>query len=129
MSFIGRRVSRALTARPSSQHMRDWCAARTTAEALEALDAAGLPAGPIYTPQQALDDPQVAAMEFLHAIADYPGLHRARAGLGLACDPERNSGGITQRAAAAGRAHRAMLAELGYAPARDRRPQRDQGVV
>ncbi|MDE1923518.1 MAG: CoA transferase, partial [Gammaproteobacteria bacterium] len=52
--------------------MEDWCAERTTAEALAALEAAGLPAGPVYTPQQALDDPQVAAMGFLHSIADYP---------------------------------------------------------
>src|ERR1700731_4438205 len=48
------------------ERMAGWCAARTTGEALAALDAAGLPAGPVYSPQQALDDPQVAAMRFLH---------------------------------------------------------------
>jgi len=58
------------------ERMSRWCAERTTAEALVELEAAGLPAGPIYTPQQALDDPQVAAMRFFEAIGDYPGLER-----------------------------------------------------
>jgi crotonobetainyl-CoA:carnitine CoA-transferase CaiB-like acyl-CoA transferase len=37
------------------------------------LDAARLPASPLYSPQQVLDDPHVQAMGFLQAV-DYPGL-------------------------------------------------------
>lgn len=59
------------------ERMSRWCAERTTAQALAELEAAGLPAGPVYTPQQALDDPQVAAMHFFEAIGNYPGLERA----------------------------------------------------
>ena len=36
--------------------MQKWCDSRTVAEALEALEANRIPAGAIYTPQQALDD-------------------------------------------------------------------------
>ncbi|MGF1544930.1 MAG: CaiB/BaiF CoA transferase family protein [Parvularculaceae bacterium] len=44
--------------------MADWCAARTRAEALAALEAAGVPAGPALSMQEALDNPQAAAMGF-----------------------------------------------------------------
>ena len=56
--------------------MAAWCALHTTAQALAALEAAGIPAGPVYTPREALEDPQVAAMGFLRMISDFPGLTR-----------------------------------------------------
>ena len=42
-----------------SERTARWCAERTTAEALADLEAARVPAGPVYTPQQALDDEHV----------------------------------------------------------------------
>ncbi|WP_336713760.1 CaiB/BaiF CoA transferase family protein [Arthrobacter sp. USHLN218] len=39
----------------------EWAAGRTVAEALAALDAAGVPAGPIYTAADIVDDEQYAA--------------------------------------------------------------------
>ncbi|HEY2683826.1 MAG TPA: CoA transferase [Steroidobacteraceae bacterium] len=56
------------------ERMSAWCAERSTSSALEALQAGGIPAGPVYSPQQALDDPQVQVMHFLHAVTAYPGL-------------------------------------------------------
>ena len=108
--------------------MTDWCAARTTGEVLEALDAAGLPAGPIYTPQQALDDPQVAAMEYLHAIADYPGLHRPVPVSGLPVTLSATPGMTPKRPPLLGEHTDAVLAELGYTPS-EIIALRDQGVV
>ncbi len=99
------------------EKMSGWCAARTTAEALAALDAAGLPAGPIYTPQQALDDPQVAAMNFLHAIGDFPGLHRPVPVSGLPVDLSATPGSTPQRPPRLGEHTDSVLAELGYTPA------------
>ena len=61
--------------------MRAWCATRTTARRVAQLNARRLPAGPVLTPQQALDDPQVAAMKFLKSVADYPGLCTPGAGV------------------------------------------------
>ena len=116
MSFIGPTSRGAITARPSSTRMTDWCAARTTGEALEALDAAGLPAGPVLTPQQALDDPQVAAMEYLHAIADYPGLHRPVPVTGLPVTLSATPGMTPKRPPLLGEHTDAVLAELGYTP-------------
>src|SRR5688572_2790500 len=42
-----------------SKRRGEWTMQRTTAEALEELEAAKIPAGPLYTPQQALDDANV----------------------------------------------------------------------
>jgi crotonobetainyl-CoA:carnitine CoA-transferase CaiB-like acyl-CoA transferase len=73
------------------ERMTRWCAERSTAEAITALEAAGLPAGPVLSPQQALDDPQVATMRFFEAIGDYPGLERpvpvVRLPLALGAEP------------------------------------------
>ncbi len=99
------------------QSMSAWCAARTSAEALAALDAAGLPAGPIYSPQQALDDPQVAAMNFLHAIADFPGLRRPVPISGLPVDLSVTPGTAPGRPPLLGEHTDAVLAELGYTTA------------
>jgi crotonobetainyl-CoA:carnitine CoA-transferase CaiB-like acyl-CoA transferase len=110
------------------ERMAEWCAARTTAEALEALDGAGLPAGPIHTPQQALDDPQVAAMRFLHSIADYPGLRRSVPVSGLPVDLSATPGKSPERPPLLGEHTDAVLAELGYTPA-EITALREQGVV
>ena len=56
-----------------SERMARWCAERTSAEALDALCAAGIPAGPVLSPQAALDHPQVQAMSLFERVA-YPGL-------------------------------------------------------
>ena len=94
--------------------MRQWCGGRTTAQAIAELEAVGLPAGPVHSPQQALDDPQVAAMEFLKAIDDYPGLPRAAPVPDL---PVRFSGmdaGISARPPLLGEHTDALLGDLGY---------------
>jgi crotonobetainyl-CoA:carnitine CoA-transferase CaiB-like acyl-CoA transferase len=56
-----------------SERMARWCAARTTADVLAALERAQIPAGPVQSPAQALADPHVRATRMLHAV-DYPGL-------------------------------------------------------
>ena len=52
-----------------SERMAAWCAERTRDEALEALAAAHVPAGPVLKPQEALDHPQVQALGLLHPVA------------------------------------------------------------
>ncbi|MYF06863.1 MAG: CoA transferase, partial [Rhodospirillaceae bacterium] len=58
-----------------SERMAAWCAGRTRDEALEALAAAHVPAGPVLKPQEALDHPQVRALGLLHPVA-WPGTDR-----------------------------------------------------
>jgi crotonobetainyl-CoA:carnitine CoA-transferase CaiB-like acyl-CoA transferase len=109
--------SRADHSAPILERMRQWCATRSTAEAVAQLTAAGLPAGPVLTPQQALDDPQVAAMKFLTAVTGYPGLPRAAQVSGLPVSFSTIGGGITAAPPTTGEHSRQILATLGYSVA------------
>lgn len=55
--------------------MAAWCADKSSEDALAALQKAGVPAGPVLTMQQALDNPQVEAMGFLKQVM-FDGLPR-----------------------------------------------------
>jgi crotonobetainyl-CoA:carnitine CoA-transferase CaiB-like acyl-CoA transferase len=108
--------------------MRQWCGERTTAQAMSELEAAGLPAGPVYTPQQALDDPQAAAMGFLKAIDEYPGLPRPAPVPDLPLRFSSMRAGITARPPQAGEHTDALLGELGYST-EEIAALRAQGIV
>jgi crotonobetainyl-CoA:carnitine CoA-transferase CaiB-like acyl-CoA transferase len=58
-----------------SERCARWCATRTVAEALAELERAKVPAGPILSPQQLLDDPHVRAAGYFATVA-YPGLNQ-----------------------------------------------------
>jgi len=94
--------------------MRQWCSERTTDEALRELQAVGLPAGPVQTLQQALDHPQVAAMQVLHAITDFPGLQRPAQVPDLPVRLSVSGGGITDRPPLLGEHTDEVLRGLGY---------------
>ena len=55
-----------------SERTAAWAANFTTAEALDALAKARLPAGPVLSPQQLLDDPHVKGARMMEPM-DYPG--------------------------------------------------------
>lgn len=110
-----------------SERMGRWCAERTSAEALEILGKAMLPAGPVLKPQQALDDPHVQAMQFFQDV-DYPGLPRPAP---LARTPVRLSdtpASIRHRAPTLGEHTDAILAQLGYDEA-EIAALREQGAI
>jgi crotonobetainyl-CoA:carnitine CoA-transferase CaiB-like acyl-CoA transferase len=96
-----------------SERMARWCAERTTAAALAILGQEKIPAAPVLTPQQALDDPQVRAMGFLQPL-DYPGLPRpapiAKTPVWLSETP----GGIRRRAPLLGEHTEQILRQIGY---------------
>ncbi|MBV8088759.1 MAG: CoA transferase [Alphaproteobacteria bacterium] len=56
-----------------SERMSKWCAERSCAEALSALEEANIVAGQVYSPQQVLDDPHIRAAGLLQEVS-YPGL-------------------------------------------------------
>lgn len=55
-----------------SERTNAWSKTLTTAEALAKLEEARIPAGPVYSPQQVLDDPHVNAIG-LFSKMEYPG--------------------------------------------------------
>jgi crotonobetainyl-CoA:carnitine CoA-transferase CaiB-like acyl-CoA transferase len=110
-----------------SERLGAWCAARSRDEAIRAFEAARIPAGPVHSPQQALDDAHVRASGMLREIA-FPGAPRPAP---VADTPVRLSatpGAIRGRAPLLGEHTEAILAEIGYPPEHVAR-LRDAGVV
>jgi crotonobetainyl-CoA:carnitine CoA-transferase CaiB-like acyl-CoA transferase len=107
-------ASRGDHSAPIIERMRQWCAERTSDAAIAELERAGIPAGRVQTPQQALDDPQVAAMGFLRAVADYPGLPAAARVPDLPIRFSTLSAGITSRPPTLGEHTDQLLGALGY---------------
>ncbi len=97
-----------------SARMAEWCAARTSAQCIAALNEARIPCGPVLTPQQALADPHIVAKQFMKDI-DYPGLPKpapvARTPVNLTGTPVIDE----TRAPTLGEHADEILAELGYA--------------
>ena len=65
--------SRADNGAVIAARMSEWCAERSCAEALAALEEASIVAGQVYSPQQAFDDPHIRAAHLLEE-APYPTL-------------------------------------------------------
>jgi crotonobetainyl-CoA:carnitine CoA-transferase CaiB-like acyl-CoA transferase len=106
-------ISRGDNGAVVSARMSRWCAERTTAEALEILGAAKIPAGPVLKPQQALDDPQVNAMRFFQPV-EFPGAPRPAPVAKVPVQLSETPGSIRRRAPLLGEHTDEILEELGY---------------
>jgi crotonobetainyl-CoA:carnitine CoA-transferase CaiB-like acyl-CoA transferase len=93
--------------------MSRWCGERTTAEALEILGAAKIPAGPVLKPQQTLDDPQVNAMGIFQPI-EFPGAPRPAPVARVPVRLSETPGSIRRRAPLLGEHTDEILTGLGY---------------
>ena len=98
-------LGRGKHARVVSERLGAWCAARSRADALKAFEAARVPAGPVHSPQEALDDAHIRASGILREIA-YPGSPHPRASGGYADPAVGNARRDPRPRADAGRARR-----------------------
>ena len=96
-----------------SERMSRWTAERTTEQALAELEKVQIPAGPLYSPQQALEDAHIRAAGLL-ADTDYPGLPRPAPLAPTPVDLSETPGTFRHRAPKLGEHTDAILGELGY---------------
>ena len=108
-------ISRGTNGEVLCTRMADWCAGRTVREAINACEAQKIPCGPVYTPQQVLEDPHVLAMGYLRNI-EYPGIGVP---VPVAETPFRFASadvGVKRRAPLLGEHTEEIMADLGYGP-------------
>ncbi len=98
-----------------SERMARWCAERTTSESLAALEAARIPAGPVLSPQQTLDDAHVTAVGFLTALG-FPGAPVPAPVMGVPFSMSEGCAGMTSRAPELGEHTDGVLDDLGFTP-------------
>ena len=108
-------ISRGDNGELISARMAAWCAERTSAEALAAMEEARLPAGPVMSPQEVLDDPHIAAKGLFQAV-EYPGLDKPAPIMVTPVELSETPGQIRHRAPTLGEHTDQIMAELGYTP-------------
>ena len=93
--------------------MTRWCAARTRDEAIQELERARIPCGPVYDLDEVLSDEQVRARQLLEAI-DYPGSAKAIPVSSVPVRLSETPGDVRRRAPTLGEHTDEVLTELGF---------------
>ena len=109
-----------------SKRVGEWCAARTSEEAIVAFEKARVPAGPVYRPHETLADPHVQAGGFFTTI-NFPGIGNAP----IAETPVKlhgTPGTVRMRPPVLGEHTDEILHELGYSDG-DIGKLKDSGAV
>ena len=106
-------ISRGDNGEIISERLASWCAERTNEEVLAEMEKARIPAGPILSPQQVLEDPHIAAKGLFEAV-EYPGLDTPAPLMRTPVELSETPGEIRSRAPKLGENTDEIMKELGY---------------
>lgn len=106
-------ISRGDNGHLISDRLARWCAERTSEEALAAMEEARLPAGPVLSPREVLEDPHIAAKGLFQAT-EYPGLDRPAPLMKTPVELSETPGEIRSRPPTLGEHTDRIMGELGY---------------
>lgn len=106
-------ISRGDNAEIISERLAQWCGERSSEEVLTAMEQARLPAGPVMSPQDVLDDPHIAAKGLFQAV-EYPGLEKPAPLMRTPVELSETPGEIRSRPPTLGEHTDQIMQELGY---------------
>ncbi|MCY3564783.1 MAG: CoA transferase [Gammaproteobacteria bacterium] len=106
-------ISRGDNGHLISERLARWCAERTSEEVLAEMEAARLPAGPVLSPQEVLEDPHIAARGIFQAT-EYPGLNGSAPLMKTPVELSETPGEIRERPPTLGEHTHRIMRELGY---------------
>ena len=96
-----------------SERLAEWCADRTSQEVLDAMEEVRLPAGPVLSPQQVLEDPHTASKGLFQPV-EFPGLDKPAPVMRTPVELSETPGEIRFRAPTLGEHTDQIMGELGY---------------
>ena len=110
-----------------SERLAEWCSERTSKEVLDAMEEVRLPAGPVLSPQEVLEDPHIAAKGLFQSI-EYPGLGTPAPVMQTPVELSETPGEIRSRAPTLGEHTDEIMQELGYSKS-DIRDLKEKRVI
>ncbi len=106
-------ISRGDNGEAISERLASWCAERSSKEVLDEMEKARLPAGPVLSPQQVLEDPHIAAKGLFQPV-EYPGLDIPAPIMKTPVELSATPGEIRFRAPTLGEHTEQIMKELNY---------------